>query len=296
MSKNIYLEQVGGFLDNELSPDELVKFNEELSRNPELVKELKFQKELVEGINANRKAELKARLDSIDVGGGLSSSSISTIKVVSGVVIVGVIGFAIFDFTRSSENESTAEVEITIPAEDPELKTNESTAGIDQSKTDSNEKIQEAQDQTPARSSVDQTPKTEPENDEDSTPIIPKPVEAFEPTNESGTEDDLILPESNLGVDESTEKSNLEVEIILNKKKYAFHYQVLDGKILLYGYFDEEPYELLEININGERKIFLYFKEIYYSIEKDVDQISPLQSVEDDSLTTELEKIRNKDS
>ena len=82
MSKNIHFEQVGGFLDNELSPDELIKFNEELSQNPELVKELNFQKELVEGINANRKAELKARLDSINVGGGLPSSTISTIKVV----------------------------------------------------------------------------------------------------------------------------------------------------------------------------------------------------------------------
>lgn len=296
MSKNIYLEQVGGFLDNELSPDELVKFNEELSRNPELVKELNFQKELVEGINANRKAELKARLDSINVGGGLSSSSISTIKVISGVVIVGAIGFAIFDFTKSSENDLTPVVENTVPVEDPELKTNEPTERNDQSETESKKETGKALNQDPAKTSVDQTQTTQPKNDEDSTPIIPEPVEAFEPTNESGTEEDLILPESILGINQNTNKSNLEVEIISNKKKYAFHYQVLDGKIVLYGYFDEEPYELLEININGERKIFLYFKEIYYSIEKDVDEITPLQTIEDDSLTTELEKIRNKDS
>ena len=50
-----YIDQVGAFLDNELSGEDLANFNKELSSNPELVKELDFQKELIEGYQDDTK-------------------------------------------------------------------------------------------------------------------------------------------------------------------------------------------------------------------------------------------------
>jgi len=113
---------------------------------------------------------------------------------------------------------------------------------------------------------------------------------------EDPAEEDLELPESALGSEEELADSNLEIEIITNKRKYPFHYQVIEGRLLLYGDFDEEPYELLEINVNSQKKLYLFFKKQYYEIEKDTTEISPLQGVSNKSLIRELEKIKNKDS
>lgn len=125
------------------------------------------------------------------------------------------------------------------------------------------------------------------------TPNVPQP-EAFEMENPA--EEELELPETSLGTDEKPIESKFEIEIITNKRKYPFHYQVDSGRLLLYGDFDEEPYELLEINVNEEKKLYLYFKDQYYEIEESAAEITPLQKVSSKSMINELEKLKNKGS
>jgi len=91
-------------------------------------------------------------------------------------------------------------------------------------------------------------------------------------------------------------ESQLEIEIISNKRKYPFHYQVIEGRLLLYGDFSEEPYELLEISINSEKELYLFFKDKYYEIEETASEATPLQPVTNKSIVRELEKLKNKDS
>lgn len=290
-SNQKYFEQVGAFLDNELKGNELASFNNELANNPELVKELTFQKELVEGIKQNRHAELKARLESIQVGPGFWSGSI--VKIATGVLIVGGIGFGIYQVSTP---------DIVIENDSPKLE----TQNLD---TDSPENLPEpiVEEEIPVEAeeeviieSTEEIQTIEPVQSTDSeknttenieTPSVPQP-EAFEMENTS--EEDLELPETTLGSDEKPIESKFEIEIISNKRKYPFHYQVNSAKLFLYGDFDEEPYELLEINVNEEKKLYLFFKDQYYEIEESATEITPLQRVSSKSTIIELEKLKNK--
>ena len=111
MSNSNYIEKVGAFLDNELDGDELVRFNEDLAQNPALVEELNFQKELIEGIKNNRRTELKARLDNVQIGNGFWSGT--AVKLVSGVVIVAGIGYGIFELSNSPDSPDSNEMQTT---------------------------------------------------------------------------------------------------------------------------------------------------------------------------------------
>ena len=111
---------------------------------------------------------------------------------------------------------------------------------------------------------------------------------------ENLSEEELELPETTLGSEEKPMESEFEIEIISNKRKYPFHYQVNSGRLLLYGDFDEEPYEFLEINVNEEKKLYLFFKDQYYEIEESATEITPLRRVSSKSLINELEKLKNK--
>ena len=61
-----HIDKVAAYFDNELSEAEKQDFLKELEANPELKSEFEFQQQVVEGIQAARKAELKAMLDKLE--------------------------------------------------------------------------------------------------------------------------------------------------------------------------------------------------------------------------------------
>jgi hypothetical protein len=290
-SNQKYFEQVGAFLDNELKGDELTSFNNELASNPELAKELNYQEQLIEGIKKSRHAELKSRLDSIQIGNGFWSGSV--VKIATGVLIISGIGFGIYQVsTPETVIENVApEIEVLnqdAPEEIPDpIIENEIPQEVESDVSkDSSEETQISESTKVADSEDNSLEYIE-------TPNVPQP-EAFEMENPA--EEELELPENFLGTEEKPMESKFEVEIITNKRKYPFHYQVDSGRLLMYGDFDEEPYELLEINVNEEKKLYLYFKDQYYEIEESAVEITPLQKVSNKFMINELEKLKNKGS
>lgn len=295
MSNKSYFEQVGAFLDNELNDEELAKFNEELANNPELVKELNYQKELIAGIKSYRHSELKARLDNVPVGTGFWSGSM--VKILSGAVIVAGIGYGVYEFSFTKEPAMDQKTQNTETVDDtPAVLDNKSASekvqalDTEDDKPIEREEPKESDESGIAAETEKKVPNTK--ADQITTPVVPVP-DSFEMENPA--EEDLNLPKKTLGV-ESDEPidSKLEIEVITNKRKYSFHYQVIEGRLLLYGDFNDEPYELLEISVNNEMKLFLYFKENYYEIKEDASDITPLTKVTNRSLVSELELLRVK--
>ena len=207
-SNQKYIEQVGAFLDNELSGDELTSFNEELARNPELAKELNYQQELVEGIKDNRRAELKARLDNVQIGNGLWSGS--AVKIFSGVLIVGGIGFGIYQISTptSITNEDAPELEVKI--QDPPTEQPEQIKEVIVPQENENEITEDTSVETQASEPAITAEKEDDSPVEIETPDVPIP-EAFDMDNPS--EEDLELPETTLGTEEKTIESKIEIEI-----------------------------------------------------------------------------------
>ena len=288
MKAQNYFDLVGSYLDGELEPDQLQQFEQELERNPDLRQELGFHKELIEGIRANRMSELKARLDNVPVsGGGLSGGAIG--KYIAGAVIVGGIGYGVVVLTDSPDSDlvpmETTTEQVTEAVEEPQpLVTTQPAQEEDAPSTEVTEGNDEANEPTAVNQEQDS-------EEEAVMPSVPDPLEDFD--SDVAAEEELDMPSTELTITEAPVKSNLEVEIITNKRRFDFHYQVVEDKLVLYGGFDEEPYELIEINTDSQQKLYLYFKSNYYAIERDALEIRPLDRINNTNLIQQLEIVRS---
>ena len=291
-NNNSYIELVGAYLDGELVGDELASFESELNSNAALSAEVESQAEIINGIKEARKAELIARLDNIPISSGGISTSVLT-KFVAGVVILGGIGFGTYQFFRPELVETIAEKSI-VPEEIIEEKAQDPIAsGAVEEKT----ATEVDADESAAKKEIANQDSEAAANDEVVVqpeivmPAVPDPGEDID----NGVEDDLEIPKTEIGSPDVSESTTMEVDIVKHTR-YNFHYQVSSGTLILYGKFNEEPYQIIEINVNTERQWYLYFMEKYYAIDKNMSDITPLEAITNESLIEELEKRKNKDS
>jgi hypothetical protein len=128
------------------------------------------------------------------------------------------------------------------------------------------------------------------EKDNANSNVIPaqKPVlELMDPSDEISNEREVEATDRQATI----QTAQIEVETDSSQKKYSFHYQFADGKLMLYGPFDKNLYEILEVN--GENHaIFLFQKENYYLLNEKETKITPLKAITDPSLIRLLREYR----
>jgi hypothetical protein len=284
------LNLIDNYLANRMNDAEKNAFESRLESDPELKQEFKFHKEIVNSIREERKGQLKSMLNSIPVSpsspGSILGSSLKAIGTVAG--ISAVIAAAYF-FTKNEEPAPpiTEETEVQAPLDALENKPAERPS-------------------EPAEQDVENTPSDPVEapvqpTDEPSVLKENKPAEIKAPNlvedfesdnnNEEINEPDAFTEIEDLNTEELF-NSNIEVIIDNSKKKLDFHYQFKNEKLYLFGTFDEGLYEILEFNNDQEQTIILYYKESYYLINGDNQEIAPLKPIEDTSLTEKLDKLR----
>ena len=84
----------------------------------------------------------------------------------------------------------------------------------------------------------------------------------------------------------------MDVVTGIDDKKHGFHYQFSQGKLLLYGPFDKNLYEILEVH-GDNRSLFLFFRENYYLLNEKESQITPLKAISDGELIKRLREYRS---
>ena len=87
--------------------------------------------------------------------------------------------------------------------------------------------------------------------------------------------------------------SHIQVETDSSSKKYNFHYQFNNGKLQLFGPFDKSLYEILEIN-GDNHAVFLFYRENYYLLDEQQNQITKLQLIKDSALLKKLKEYRGR--
>ena len=293
--ENKYLEMVGAYLDGELAADDAQAFEQEMQNNPELDRLIKDQKDIVEGIKSYRKQEIIARLDNLPIpSAGVSTGSL--VKVASAVLIVGAVSFGVYQFIPQDPAESAVE-ESSLVEKQQDNSTNDAQVEVT-SEPEGTETVSApaVTNETPPKESDETEGQTTTVEEEDiaSDVVMPAVPEPDMNLDDEG-EDDLEMPTSSIGVVEVSETSTMEVEIN-SEGQYTFHYQVVNDRLVLYGNFSDEPYQIIEINVRQERQWYLYFKENYYSIEKQHAEITPLERLTNASLIEALNKRKDQDS
>lgn len=285
--------KIEAYFNNELSSADEQKLMKELETNNELKQDFEFQKDVVEGLKAYRKEQLIARLNEVKM---ISTTQHLVVKVISSIAVVAVVGLGAYFFYYTNNNESKLISEATktvvdesiINEQQPQIADVATQQEIDEVQTDLTEdadiEMQQAQQPAVKEEKIisEKTPEV----------IMPDVVDSFDSELvDTSIEEDLSVPANTIATGLNL-RSKLDVEIKM-KRRYNFHYQLIEQKLVLYGDFEDEPFEILEINKDdGGIDLYLYHKDNFYGIEQGSDKIEPLKEIVDPVLIQRLQALR----
>jgi len=269
-------ERLDDYLSNRLSGEGKLDFEKKLEGDPELAREFKVQQNLVEGIRKVRTAELKSMLNNIPVTGGQTGTESILTKTGTWIVVAGIVATSAY-FLLFDKNE------VAEPVQEP--------VTIEQ------EKVESTQPVTVEPAESETVPTTEPAKEESivesekettttTTPEVKQPVlDVYDPTKEAVDEATLKHEREQLEIiSKAFVTSSIAVEIDHSNRKYTFHYMFKEGKLILYGAFEEHLYEILEFISGEKRTVVLFYKTNYYLLDIDKSIPTQLSPIRDQAL------------
>lgn len=283
-------ENIDEYLTNRLSEQDRKGFEQQLEADSALKAEVEFQTQIIEGLKKARAAELKAMLSKVPIESG-SMADFPTLKVAAGLIGTAIIVSAGYLYytndTRANQPMITTPIEDSmVQSEDPQPNNAE----------DNNDIIEQPKEPEPITTQeqakpLKAVPNSRPSDSGEASQPVDKPaLDVIDPSEEL-TESTPTRGNSNSKPVLTIPKMNVEVDS--SSKKYPFHYQFTDGKMILFGSFDKSLYEIIEIN--GEsHSVFLYHKENYYKLDESKNEITPLEPVKDKVLIQKLKEYRKK--
>jgi hypothetical protein len=290
-------ERIEAYFRNELGETEQQHLLQDVKTDKSLNSDFKFQESVTDGIKAFRKKELIAKLDNIQIATTSQSLLLKTIGIV-GIATIATIGTYMWlnqDIgTIPTQPESNIEELVQEPTEGSSNNSNSLAASANEDESSEKEDLASIEENSKEVAKLEETITPErnaPTTAETVAPTIVVPEFNEPESGESMTdEEDLSAPDamSTSSVKLST-RNDVEVKL---SKKYTFHYQIVDEALVLYGSFNESPFEVIELKTNEGINSYLYFKENFYSLLTDSKEIRPLYQIENKELINELQKRR----
>jgi hypothetical protein len=270
-------ERLDDYLSNRLNGQEKVDFEKQLESDPGLKKELRFQQSLITGIQKARAAELKGFLNNIPVS-NLPSGQSSLVKVGAWVVAAGVVVTSLY-FYFAADDSAQQPVQITEEVTPPtaEQESNDTPAPEVEPKSESSHENTVAKTEKPA-DEVKKAPAKKPT------------LEVYDPT-QSEEASDFDAQEQLAIISKAFVTSSIAVETEKNTT-YKFHYVFRDKKLVLFGLFEKDLYEILEFIHDDKRTVFLYYKSTYYWLNLEQTSPAPLVPIRDQKLLQKLKDFR----
>ena len=281
-------ERTEAYFNNELPEAEKQQLLNDVDSDPSLKSEFQFQQDVVDGIKAFRKKELIARLDNVQIAATGQSVLLKGLTVlgIASIATVGTYMWINSDSDKELIAEESGKIEQVISQPDENPLVVDGTAEVTSTKKEdvlNDIPVAEKKNTDKKASSANETTASVPEI------IMPEVMEP-DSSNDAISEDNLVAPEamntSEINISTST---NVEVKF---SKKYNFHYQVTDGQLILYGEFEDSPFEVLEMKTNKGIQSYLFYKDNFYNLNSNSEDIEPLQVIENKELIKELQKRR----
>ena len=297
-----YTAQIEKYLEGGMSGEEMKSFESSLLKDPALKAEFQLQKDIVSSLKEFRKAELKARLDQINVGsysGGISTG----LKIALTAALTASVGLGIYYFSNEEpvvENTTIEQVEEKAEPEfeEPSIAANtpaekDETAEIIENKTDalqpSEEKDENVTNELKNLGEEEKSSEKEPINI-----VTPSVIDKFDDKAFDENIKEIEVPENKLENKVDSEGvSAVEIETDGDYKN-TFHYKFYNSKLYLYGDFKNIPYEIIEFNTVSGKSLYLYYQGNFYYLELNQMEVTPLQKINEEQLIEELDSLRVK--
>ena len=260
MASENNIEHLDDYLSNRLSQGEREEFEAKMEADPNLKQEFEFQQNLIESIRSKRIAELKTMLNNTPVSFFHSEQGALVTKIAASVLVAGITISGIYYYLSNDVTETSQEapIEQIVPAED--------------------------QDTTNAL-----------ESESAAVPSNPEPKTSVSPKSNEGDAGTLKRERELVKIIASTfVTSNTEVVTESNKTNFNFHYAFQNKKLVLYGTFESNQYQILEFITKEEHIFFLNYKTKYYLLDERKDEPSPLLPIKDGELLQKLRQFRTR--
>lgn len=273
------------YLTNRLSEQAKSDFENKINSDPSLRAEVDMQRAVIEGIKKARISDLKVMLKNVPVVSGTSTLfSSSALRMAATVVGAGVLLTSLY-FYFKPENILNGPENISTSIKDS---LNDSTPII-------RDEVEPTKTENPVKSEQEITKESnEPirkiKKSEKQVELNQPKIDVTDPSSEMNESNSELPVHEKSKI--SISPSQISVEIQNSDRKHSFHYQFHGGKLVLYGNFEKELYEILEIN--GElHSLFLYFNKSYYLLDEKQNDITPLEVIKDGALTQKLDLYKN---
>jgi len=276
------LELLDDYIRERLSNADRAAFEQKLSGDTALQRELKVQQRIADGLRKARTAQLKTMLSNVPVAAVPTTASILA-KVAGGLVFTGLVVTGVYFY--ATRNESA-------PSQEPVEQITPGT--IDSASADTNNSIS-PESVTPTPEDRPDTETTKLAEKTTSTPATSPDakIKAYNPADDQNAADGTTnVPQAGVTETNASARTSPVAVVDNTNVKYTFHYQFKEGKLILYGAFEKNLYEILEIFSDNKRTSFLYYKTNYYLLDEQGEDVKSLLPIKDETLLVKLREYR----
>lgn len=276
-------ELLDDYIANRLDGAQRASFEQKLMADPDLKNEFTLQQSLIENIRRSRARELKSMLQNIPVPAGTQAGGMSAgAKALLATVVTALVVTGIYLYFKQEPPPAGITPSEAVPA--PEIRKDPEPVIRE-----------EAEDQT-KDTNTDVSPAPVTRNTDGvarQSPVTQPSIDVYDPSEETAATQDVTIPaDESPRTSASYGGSTIAVEIDKHHRHYSFHYQFRDGKLFLYGPFEQNLYEILEFISEDKTTIFLFYKEGYYLLKEVDDKIRPLVIITEPALLNKLKEYR----
>ena len=319
-----FADQLDDYLLGRLSPQEADAFAARAAQDPLLAQELRLQQDVVAGLRRARAAQLKTRLEQLPTPaaptftvGQWVGFGVASVAVVAGALSLYLAQQPDRDLQRADSARQAAQVYTPSEVEEPSLAAAAPTPAPVAEEPSAADALTEARPEAAIESPQPSQAKPSPQANGSmptaeplyvarkktttqragNTASSPAALNTDTPDEEAGNAGSIdkpgvSAPASGKVVENNEIKTKPDV-IIRQADELA--YQYFDNRLFLYGSFGDAIYELLElVSAKEGRRLYVFYKDRFYTVQRNVREVTPLQPVTDSKLEGELTLLRKK--
>lgn len=279
-------ELIDDYLTNRLNEQDRTVFEKEMASDPALKADVELQKDIIQGLKAARVAELKAMLNKVPVA--TPTIFFSPLRIAAGLIGAAALATGLYFYANKNGSFNPNQISSSLVDSIRQSEQTSTEVEVDSVVNDLaedvkiNQRIENTEPKISDKARAD-------ENSKESKPAI----DLLDPTGDL-TENNNDKPIENTAIKGGTIAiASIEVAVNSAERKYTSHYQFANGKLVLYGDFDNGLYEIIEVNGQTSRSLFLYYKTIYYLLDESKKEITALKEISDPVLIQKLNTFRS---
>ncbi|HEX8546369.1 MAG TPA: hypothetical protein VF691_05365, partial [Cytophagaceae bacterium] len=283
-------QHIEAYLRGKLSKADQEFFEHGIQKDPLLQNELSLQKDIITSLKEHRKADLKRRLNAIEIKSPwYYSTPLKIAASITAVVVVTLLSFIGFNSSKKTPIAAVEQKEVT--TFDSTTKDYPKSEPVVRESTKSNQRKLKETKSTSEKANKKATGKKEKE-ELSPNPIVPTISENYN-EEDFNPEHTLKIPEGNVIQSSEHKSSDIQVQIA-STTEHKFHYQFFNNKLFLFCDFSSGPYELLELHNKKSRDLYLFYNDSYYEIKHNQQEVTPLKEIRNSNLIKQLSIIKDK--